>query len=164
MSFSDKIKELRNDQSLTQKEFSEKIGLSTASVIAYERGDKKPSFEVLTKIAEVWNVSLDWLCDIPQQKNANRLRTVSDVIKCVSDICTCNVPVRIEHNEGRVSLTFERYPEGYDTEFIGETAITSFLVEYEDMLKLYRNGTITKELHDLWLDDKLKRFHDEKVG
>lgn len=76
MSFSDKIKELRNDQSLTQKEFSEKIGLSTASVIAYERGDKKPSFEVLTKIAEVWNVSLDWLCDIPQQK------TRTDFVQC----------------------------------------------------------------------------------
>lgn len=62
MAFNEKLKELRTGQNLTQKEFAQKIGLSAASVIAYERNEKKPSFDVLLSIAEQFDVSLDWLC------------------------------------------------------------------------------------------------------
>lgn len=62
MAFNERLKELRTGLNLTQKEFAQKIGLSAASVIAYERNEKKPSFDVLLSIAEQFDVSLDWLC------------------------------------------------------------------------------------------------------
>ena len=52
------IKELRAAQKLSQAAFAKTIGVSTASVAAYEAGRVNPSEKVLEKIREVYNVDL----------------------------------------------------------------------------------------------------------
>ena len=52
------IKELRTAQKLSQAAFAKTIGVSTASVAAYEAGRVNPSEKVLEKIREVYNVDL----------------------------------------------------------------------------------------------------------
>ena len=52
------IKELRTAQKLSQAAFAKTIGVSTASVTAYEAGRVNPSEKVLEKIREVYNVDL----------------------------------------------------------------------------------------------------------
>ncbi|MBQ6960515.1 MAG: helix-turn-helix transcriptional regulator [Clostridia bacterium] len=52
------IKELRAAQKLSQAAFAKTIGVSTASVTAYEAGRVNPSEKVLEKIREVYNVDL----------------------------------------------------------------------------------------------------------
>ena len=52
------IKELRTAQKLSQAAFAKTIGVSTASVTAYETGRVNPSEKVLGKIKEVYNVDL----------------------------------------------------------------------------------------------------------
>ncbi len=56
-----KIKELRNDLSLTQREFAEKINLDAHNIGDWERGKGEPSSEYLVKIARTFNVSTDYL-------------------------------------------------------------------------------------------------------
>ena len=52
------IKELRTAQKLSQAAFAKTIGVSTASITAYETGRVNPSEKVLGKIKEVHNVDL----------------------------------------------------------------------------------------------------------
>lgn len=52
------IKELRTAQKLSQAAFAKTIGVSTASITAYETGRVNPSEKVLDKIKEVYNVDL----------------------------------------------------------------------------------------------------------
>ena len=57
MELSEKIKKIRLDNNLSQKDFANKIGISTSSIQKYEYGNVKPSSEILFKILKVFNIS-----------------------------------------------------------------------------------------------------------
>jgi transcriptional regulator with XRE-family HTH domain len=61
MAISDRIRQLRQERRWTQAELGDKVGVHQKQVSAYERGANIPSTEVLIKLAEVFNVSLDYL-------------------------------------------------------------------------------------------------------
>lgn len=60
-----KLRELRTKKKLTQKELSEKLGLSKNAVCEYEKGRSEPSIETLIKLSRIFEVSLDYLVEIP---------------------------------------------------------------------------------------------------
>ena len=61
MAINSRIRQLRQEKRWTQAELGEKVGVHQKQVSAYERGANVPSTEVLIKLAEVFNVSLDYL-------------------------------------------------------------------------------------------------------
>ncbi|MBF0197707.1 MAG: helix-turn-helix transcriptional regulator, partial [Planctomycetes bacterium] len=61
MSFHTKLKQLRIEKSWTQAQLAEKLNVQQKQVSSYERGASKPSTEVLIRIAETFEVSLDYL-------------------------------------------------------------------------------------------------------
>lgn len=63
---SQRIKELRGKETL--REFGEKFGISHSTVDAIEKGKQSISIPVAKKIAKEYNVTLDWLYGISEQK------------------------------------------------------------------------------------------------
>ncbi|AXR64084.1 helix-turn-helix domain-containing protein [Leptospira mayottensis] len=61
MDIHSRIKKLRQERDWTQEELANKIGIQQKQVSAYERGVNFPSTEILIKLAEVFDVSLDYL-------------------------------------------------------------------------------------------------------
>lgn len=61
MGFSERLKESRKQARLTQVEIAEKLGISQPAYASWERGTKKPTQENLVKIAQVLNVTVDYL-------------------------------------------------------------------------------------------------------
>lgn len=61
MGFSERLKESRKQARLTQVEIAEELGISQPAYASWERGVKKPTQENLVKIAQVLNVSVDYL-------------------------------------------------------------------------------------------------------
>jgi len=61
MEFSERLKNLRKQAHLTQVDVAEKLGISQPAYASWERGVKKPTQENLVKIAQVLNVSVDYL-------------------------------------------------------------------------------------------------------
>ena len=61
MEFSDRLKSLRKQAQLTQVDVAEKLGISQPAYASWERGIKKPTQEYLVKIAQILNVSVDYL-------------------------------------------------------------------------------------------------------
>jgi transcriptional regulator with XRE-family HTH domain len=71
-----KLRKLRIENKLTQTELAELIGVTRAAVANYERG-KNPSIDVLKKLCEVFNVSLDYLDD--NKKTALKAVEMTDI-------------------------------------------------------------------------------------
>ena len=66
-----RIKALRNEAELTQEEFGDKLNVTKVAVSKWELGKRSPDTEMLIKIADIGNVSTDWLLgrtDIPKAK------------------------------------------------------------------------------------------------
>lgn len=64
-----RLKMLRKEFGYSSKEFAEWLGIKLQSYYGYERGRATPSFDVLIRIAEKCNVSLDWLCGITPESD-----------------------------------------------------------------------------------------------
>jgi transcriptional regulator with XRE-family HTH domain len=61
MSLAKKLVDLRKERNLTQKELAKSIGVHFSHMSRYERGISLPSIDVVKKIAQVFNVSTDYL-------------------------------------------------------------------------------------------------------
>lgn len=57
----DRLKKLREDSELTKKEVAIKVGITERAYIAYEYGERDVSTETLSKLADFYNVSTDYL-------------------------------------------------------------------------------------------------------
>ena len=59
--FGARLREVRKIKKLTQKELAEQIGIKQNSYSDWETGKNEPSIENLVKLADLFDVSLDWL-------------------------------------------------------------------------------------------------------
>lgn len=57
----DKIRELRTQNNITQKELSEKLFVTAQAVSRWEKNEVEPSIKTLTEIAKIFNVTVDQL-------------------------------------------------------------------------------------------------------
>lgn len=58
---SNRLKKLRNEHNLLQKEIAKKLKITTSAYGFYEQGKRTPDTETLNKIAEFYSVSIDYL-------------------------------------------------------------------------------------------------------
>ena len=61
MFFHEKLKELRQENKVSQKELSEILGVTTRAYRFYESGDREPNIVGLIALADYFDVSLDYL-------------------------------------------------------------------------------------------------------
>ena len=61
MKFANRLKELRTNKKLTQEELANRIGVGKSLISMYEKGTRNPSIENLEKLADEFNVDLDYL-------------------------------------------------------------------------------------------------------
>jgi len=61
MVFGKRVAELRKEQKISQEELAKKVDVHQNVIGRYERGEAKPSLEVASKLADIFNVSLDYL-------------------------------------------------------------------------------------------------------
>lgn len=72
MEFSERLKNLRKKVGLTQVDVAGKLGISQQAYASWERGLKKPTQENLVKIAQVLNVSVDYLVGNSEEEITNK--------------------------------------------------------------------------------------------
>ena len=59
--FGKRLREARMARSLTQPQLAEVIGVALRTYQQYEQGIRNPSFDALVQLADVLDVSTDWL-------------------------------------------------------------------------------------------------------
>lgn len=61
MNIGGRIAFLRDQRGLTQEELATRLGISRAALSHYEKNRREPDTETLTKVADLFQVSLDYL-------------------------------------------------------------------------------------------------------
>lgn len=69
--FSDRLRLLRTSKDLSQADFANQLKVSKSSINMYERGEREPSFKLLEKIADYFNVDMDYLLGKSDVVNKN---------------------------------------------------------------------------------------------
>ncbi len=67
-----RIKQLREESRWTQAELSKKLDCAISSVGMYEKEERKPSLEVLVKLSEIFNCSIDYLLGKSDTRNYDK--------------------------------------------------------------------------------------------
>lgn len=83
MSFGNRLKDLRIQNKLTQKEVSEKLVVSRATIGKYETEQAYPDFEKLVALANLYNCSTDYLLglsNIARRFSAQELELTDKII------------------------------------------------------------------------------------
>ena len=68
MPFAERLKELRKQSHLTQVELAKRLGIGQSSYADWERGKKNPTQDNLVKLAQILNVSVDYLVGNTEDK------------------------------------------------------------------------------------------------
>ncbi|USF29325.1 helix-turn-helix transcriptional regulator [Clostridium sp. MD294] len=151
-----RLKLLRKRLKVNQIEFSKMIGISSATLSAYETGVKNPSLAVLKNIAETCNVSIDWLCGLSDKEslsNNDSIKTYSDIIKMLVEI--------EKHIRTNCNILFYDNPDGRHAagEIIFYDEIMAHFVEnWEKMINLHLSNTIDDNLYSLWTNQQLDLY------
>lgn len=67
--FGNRLRKLRLQRGLKQAQLAEQLGLTKSVVSAYETGLRMPSYEVLVKLARIFNVSTDFLLGVERRND-----------------------------------------------------------------------------------------------
>lgn len=80
--FAQRLKELRKrTPSLTQLDMAKKLGIAKTTYASYEQGKRTPDIETQNKIADFFDVSLDYLHGREQKKtfSANQMTVAAHI-------------------------------------------------------------------------------------
>lgn len=99
----DKIKELRILNKMTQKEVSEKVGVSETYINFIENNKKTPSLKILNKIAEILNTTIDIL----QEEKESKI----DEYKAKNNIFFSKYEKLSEKNKEKINRIIEIFEE-----------------------------------------------------
>lgn len=69
MSFGNRLRQLRLENNMTQEDLSKELNVSRATVGRYENDDRFPDKDTLKNIADIFNVSIDYLLGRINMKN-----------------------------------------------------------------------------------------------
>lgn len=61
MEFKDRLRELRTQRGLSQRNLGDIIGVSHATINMYENGKRNPEVETLETLCDFFNVSMDYM-------------------------------------------------------------------------------------------------------
>lgn len=162
--FSERLKELRKLNKMTQKEVGEKIGMTAQGYAAFERG-REPSFEKLKQLADLFKVSSDYLIGMSDSWNPadqsilndygftdltlNALRNLKETKDCRESV-SIGVPFYNEVNE-----------IVNDDRTLAD--ILNEIIENERFYELLTYLKYRSDLSELFVSDLDRNYSDKKL-
>lgn len=149
--FRNRVKEaFRGD---SQAETGEKIEIAQSNVskLLSNSSTQLPRADTLFRIAEAYNVSVDWLLGISEKKQIPRNDNVvsyASAVRTLLDLCRHQMP----------AVTAVNYESGIGISFKFDDPLLKFLVQKS--LLLY---SADAELYQDWIETKLAEFEDKPL-
>lgn len=147
----ERIKQKRTELKMTQDDLAKVIQTTRATIILYEKAQRKPSIDNMMKIAEFFNVSIDWLCG---KESAKAIKTLGDVAEILLKIDNFFSAIKVKgQNEFVLHFDFKDMPKNYQDAFM------NFISDWKAINDYDRSGdTIFEEAKSLWINEKLKKL------
>ena len=169
-SISEKIKELRTDLKMNQKNFSAAIGIRQSTLSSYENGVVTPSNDVLLTIAQKFHVSLDWLFGLSENKV--QISTLSDILWVLLQMNESNelryeldinnkLPGDIETETQKWYAGLRFY--GNDPEHSLNADMCNFLADLQENRESLESYFTGKDMFDMWKKQTLEYYTSKPV-
>lgn len=169
-SVAEKIKELRTDLKMNQKNFAAAIGIRQSTLSSYENGVVTPSNDVLLTIAQKFHVSLDWLFGLSQNKV--QISTLSDIIWVLLQINESNelryeleinnqLPDDTETGSRRWYAGLHFY--GNDREHSLNADMCNFLADLQENRESLESYFTGKDMFEMWKKQTLEYYTSKPV-
>ncbi|TVX91788.1 helix-turn-helix domain-containing protein [Paenibacillus agilis] len=88
MTTGSRISQLRDSKGWTQEELSHKLGITRAALSHYEKNRRKPDFEALTQLADLFEVSIDYLVgrtSLPQMEISPEVHAFTEQLELAEE-------------------------------------------------------------------------------
>lgn len=159
--FSTRLRDIRLEFGMTQKEFANMVESTSATISAYENATKNPSLEIVMNIAEKCNISIDWLCGLSEEKELKpEINNYKDIAVRVLELLNADI-----HCYGFYLELFTKFHEAFEEpEYVHalslpqEPEFLKFIETYKDLYALYNSGKIQQRVIDTWLDGALEEL------
>lgn len=161
-----RLKELRERLNINQSDFADSLGLRKQTYAAYEKTINKPPVDILIKIAEKYNVSIDWLCGFTNEDvGTSALSTYSDILHLIFKLSFVD-GIEIDTGFNKVEYApLSDIPRVDDRHanfmmlYFDDTVINDALKDWKKMLNLLKEGLIDQEVFDLWKEKTLNKYN-----
>lgn len=74
-----RIKFLRNELNMTQQDLADKINGAKSTIAMYENETRKPSMEILLKLSEIFNCSIDYILGKTNIRSSSNEPEIQDI-------------------------------------------------------------------------------------
>lgn len=82
----EKLKALRLEKKMTQKQVADIIGLAISAVSSYESGSRYPSYDVLVQLSRIFHVTTDYLLGMTDKRNIDVTGLDDSEIELISQL------------------------------------------------------------------------------
>lgn len=156
--FGQRIKQLRQENNLSQRDFAERIGVTASALSSYEKAQKNPSVNVAVRIATEFKVSLDWLCGLTGESNRFQPDDtipfdLPQALTLLLELIThgiLTIPKEIDEENDEII--------GYDYSLLEVSGLLEdFLRDERAIVDLYANGAISEDNLRICVDEMTYR-------
>jgi len=124
--FGDRLKKLRKEKNILQKDLASALKLSVSTIGMYEQGRRDPDTETLSSIAEYFDVSIDYLLGNTNVRNSYKEKP--------------SIPEEFENPEEAVKFLLEQNVimgfGGFDVNKMSDEEVLEFANELLNHLRL----------------------------
>lgn len=99
ITLADRLKELRKNKGLTQKDLGNILGLGKTTISMYENGNSTPNDEIKLKICDYFNISLDYLIGKSSIKNYSENPNFHNLDKMINNSGIHTLAAHFENEE-----------------------------------------------------------------
>ena len=76
----ERIKKIRTENNMTQKELAEKLFVTAQAVSRWENGETEPSISTITEMSKIFGVTINELLGIEEEKVVEPTETSEEVV------------------------------------------------------------------------------------
>ena len=111
MNIGQKIKELRQENNLTQEELAEELGVSFQAISRWENSTTYPDITMLPIIASMFNVTIDYLLDMDSYK------TKEEIDKTLEQVDILFNEGKTKEREVILENALKKFPNNWDIKY-----------------------------------------------
>ena len=119
MNFKTRLKQLRNERGISQRQLAEFLKVAPSTISMYENGQREPNFEVLESLADFFNVDLNYL--LGKTNKTTKIILDSESSKGIQIPVLGTVPAGIPITAVEDIIDYEEIPKSWENqgEFFG---------------------------------------------
>ncbi|HHV30479.1 helix-turn-helix domain-containing protein [Acetivibrio mesophilus] len=171
MAFAAMLKQLREEKRLSQKDIADYLGITRQAVASYELAKREPDYEVLKKLADYFDVSIDYLLGRANCRDVNAITIGKNIDLIRGNLTYKELSEDISTKLGALIFPdmLELYARGERMPFVGTIKILAKYAQVRDSFFYTYNTPETyekeKELYKLEVSQqKMTETYEETSG